>query len=323
MQTLPTVIITSVVRSAHRGQSHGGVYLVDLESGDTVQKLDWADPSIDWEGRGGDRGLRGISFFDNTAFLAASDEIFMFNKNFEQVGSIKNTYLRHCHEITIDSRRRLLFMTSTGFDSVLSYDLDAMRFVAGYCLRFRPWWRYRRRMKLRPRPRVYLFDPNDPGGPTAGDTVHLNMVSVCGDSILVCGTGLGSVWEIQRDGMGRYGDLPYGTHNAQPWLGGILANDTASDRVALFDRAGRSLVQWRLPPVQVSHLEHADLPQDHARPAFTRGLVVVDHETLVVGSSPATVTALGLDPPQVLASVTLTRDVRNAVHGLELWPFSV
>ena len=39
MDKLPTVIATSVVRSAHQGESHGGVYLVDLETGETSRKV--------------------------------------------------------------------------------------------------------------------------------------------------------------------------------------------------------------------------------------------------------------------------------------------
>ena len=53
MDKLPTVIATSVVRSTHQGESHGGVYLIDLNSGQYDQVIDWNDDSINWEGRGG------------------------------------------------------------------------------------------------------------------------------------------------------------------------------------------------------------------------------------------------------------------------------
>jgi len=32
---------------------------------------------IDWVGRGADRGLRGIVFYDGNIYIAASDEIFI------------------------------------------------------------------------------------------------------------------------------------------------------------------------------------------------------------------------------------------------------
>ena len=40
MQKLPKVIATSVVRSAHQGESHGGVYLIDLNSGEFEQVIE-------------------------------------------------------------------------------------------------------------------------------------------------------------------------------------------------------------------------------------------------------------------------------------------
>ena len=36
---LPRIVCSSVVRSVHQGESHGGVYLVDLATGDIVREL--------------------------------------------------------------------------------------------------------------------------------------------------------------------------------------------------------------------------------------------------------------------------------------------
>ncbi len=130
----PRVIVSSVIRAADQGQSHGGVYLVDMSTGVTEQVIDWSTSSIDWEGRGGDRGLRGIAFHGDRIYLAASDEVFVYDRAFRQVGSFGNRYLRHCHEIHVSGDR--LFITSTGFDSVLEYDLTNQRFVRGFLLRY-------------------------------------------------------------------------------------------------------------------------------------------------------------------------------------------
>src|SRR3990167_290574 len=97
---LPKVIATSVIRSVSQGQSHGGVYLVDLETDVITQVVDWNTTSINWEGRGLDRGLRGIAFYRGNTFIAASDEVFVFDKNFNFVNSFRNQYLKHCHEIS-------------------------------------------------------------------------------------------------------------------------------------------------------------------------------------------------------------------------------
>ena len=62
---LPKLIATSVVRGSQQGESHGGVFTVDFESQEGTQHIDWNTEKIDWEGRGADRGLRGIAFDDD------------------------------------------------------------------------------------------------------------------------------------------------------------------------------------------------------------------------------------------------------------------
>ena len=67
------LVTSSVVRGSQQGESHGGVYLIDFENELVEQKLDWDTVNIDWQGRGWDRGLRGICFDDEKIYIAASD----------------------------------------------------------------------------------------------------------------------------------------------------------------------------------------------------------------------------------------------------------
>ena len=84
---------------------------------------------IDWQGRGWDRGLRGIAFDGETVYIAASDELFAYRPDFRPLGSWRNRYLKHCHEIC--RHERTLFLASTGFDSVLGFDLDRAGVLLG------------------------------------------------------------------------------------------------------------------------------------------------------------------------------------------------
>lgn len=318
---LPTLIMSSVVRASHQGESHGGVYLVDMASDSIDQVLDWDDPSIDWEGRGGDRGLRGIAFSDDRVLLAASDEIFIHDRGFRPLGSIRNRYLRHCHEITTSGHR--LFITSTGFDSVLEYDLAAQRFIKGYCLRFGMLWRVRRLrrgLKVHPRPKLSTFDPNGADGPEPGDTSHINSVVFQDGTLYVSGVGLRNVWGVRDDALRSYARIPYGSHNARPFRDGVLLNHTETDRIAFVSRRGQVLRSFPLSHYEPGQLLHSGLSTDLARQAFGRGLAVVSDDLIVGGSSPATVTAYRFDPPEVLKSINVSLDIRNAVHGLEVWP---
>jgi hypothetical protein len=126
---IPPLVATSVVRGSEQGQSHGGIYIVDPATQAVRQMLDWNTADIDWSGRGWDRGLRGIAFHDDNVYVAASDELFVFDQQFQQLRSYRNRYLKHCHEITI--HRDVLYLTSTGFDSVLAFSLEKQHFTWG------------------------------------------------------------------------------------------------------------------------------------------------------------------------------------------------
>lgn len=307
---LPKVIATSVIRSVSQGQSHGGVYLVDMDTGGITQVVDWNTTSINWEGRGLDRGLRGIAIFQGNILIAASDEIFVFDRNFSIVNSFRNPYLKHCHEISIAGTN--LFLTSTGFDSILVFDLARERFIRGYCIRptaMTGWLG------------LAAFDPEQPGGPLPADTIHINNVVHDGRKIVVCGTGLQNLLYIESDRLIPGPPVPKGTHNAFLYNGLVLANHTEADCVAYFDLRGRMLRSVPVPRYAESELLMSSIPKDHARQAFGRGLCVTNEGLVIGGSSPSTITAYDLESEKIIKSVNLTMDVRNSIHGLEIWPF--
>jgi hypothetical protein len=111
---LPKLIATSVVRGSQQGESHGGIYTVDFERQSSELHVDWNTSDIDFEGRGADRGLRGIAIDSDDIYVAASDELFCYDRNFQIRNSFKNRYLKHCHEIIRKGRH--LFLTSTGLE---------------------------------------------------------------------------------------------------------------------------------------------------------------------------------------------------------------
>lgn len=324
--SFPKVIASSVIRSAHQGESHGGVYIVCLQTGSSEQVIDWNDDTINWEGRGGDRGLRGIAFHDNKVYLAASDEIFVYTKDFELIESYRNKYLKHCHEIYICDD--MMFLTSTGFDSILEFDLIYKSFTRGYCLRHSILQRsamYLHHRLLRQWglfvPKLSTFDPNGKNGPLPGDTVHINSVHHSDGSLYVSGTGIGHLLFIRKNKLFRHAKIPYGTHNARPFKEGILLNNTSANQVAYLDSHGQIIESFPSKSYKEDELLMSDLPQDHARQAFTRGLCVTTDGLIIGGSSPATISVYQCGRPTPIKTVNITMDVRNAIHGLEIWPY--
>ena len=306
---LPTLIATSVVRGSQQGESHGGVYTVDFENQEGQQRVDWNTGDIDWEGRGADRGLRGIAFDGDEIYIAASDELFVYDRDFNKLRSYKSRYLKHCHEICrVDQR---LFLTSTGFDSLLSFNLDSRKFDWGFHLQkeYDKW-------------AGYSFEPGSEYGPRPVNDFHLNMVYVDDTGIFFCGLRLNSLLHLNdRMEVTEVCNLPTGTHNARPWNDGVVFNDTASDCVRYVRRDGTEKA-FKIVSYDDSLIELAGIDDSKvARQAFARGLCPVGDRFIAVGSSPSTITLYDVQTNQKVGSVNLSMDIRNAIHGLEVWPY--
>jgi hypothetical protein len=303
-----TLVATSVVRGSHQGESHGGVYLVDFGVQSVQQVVDWNTADIDWQGRGWDRGLRGIAFDGERVFIAASNELFVYNPEFELQASYRNPYLMHCHEIAIHQRR--LYLTSTGFDSILGFDLDENQFCFGLHV-----------VQVGRGYQGAPFDPLGDGGPPAGNRLHLNNVYCDATGMYLSGLRTGALICFDGRTLKRRAAMPEGMHNARPFGEGVLFNDTASDRVRLVlpDRH----ISFPVPEINESLLTHTDLDDSRiARVGFGRGLCLVEDQLVAAGSSPSTIALHDLAEVRTRAVVTLTHDIRNAIHGLEVWPFS-
>ena len=310
MAKLPKLIATSVVRGSQKGQSHGGVYVIDFDSQTVEQKVDWNTGEIDFTGRGWDRGLRGIEFTEDSIWIAASDELFCYSPEFEIVASYRNEYLRHCHEIS--RRDHLLFLTSTGFDSVLAFDLNQREFVWG--------------LYLSKNGNVWVgqpFDPRTRGGPAFVNSYHLNMVRVTADGIHFSGLNTQALLALSSDmTVAEVCNLPRGCHNAMPYRGGVIFNDTASDVVRYVGRSQTATaVAVPVPVFPENELENCGVDDSRlARQGFGRGLCVLNEGLVAAGSSPSTISIIDVFKGTRLTAVNLTMDIRNAIHGLERWP---
>ena len=306
---LPKLVATSVVRGSQQGESHGGIFTIDFNEQVCQQHVDWNTGEIDFAGRGADRGLRGIEFDGDNIWIAASDELFCYDRSFNIRGSFRNRYLKHCHEISrID---RTLFLTSTGFDSLLAFDLDRNDYVWGMQLqRQLNGWLCQR------------FDPRSGNGPQPGNHFHVNMVYVDKTGLYLSGLRTQAMLHVNSQfEVAEVCNIPTGAHNAQPYRDGLLVNDTAADCVRYVGRDGTQLA-FNVPTYAEDQIEFAGIDSSKiARQGFGRGLCRVGERFVAGGSSPSTVSLYDMVQGELVASVNLTMDIRNAIHGLEPWPF--
>ena len=305
---MTTLIATSVVRGSREGESQGSVYLVDLDGERVRQAIDWNPPDPDGRGPGENRGLRGIAFDDGRVFIAASDELFVYNRRFEQLTSYRCHYLKHCNEICCYKRR--LYLASSGFDSILGFDLDGNRFSFGLHVS-------RDRKGLRAAP----FQPDGRRGPPRGDELHLNSVACDSRALYLSGRNTRGLHAYTGRYIRQVATLPPGTHNARPHRGGVLFNDTEKNLVRFVPAQGEQKA-FRVPVYNPALLTHT-APNDARVPrqALACGLCPIDDSLIAAGSSPATITLHDLDSMQTRLSINLSMDVRNAIGGLEVWPF--
>lgn len=307
---LPRLITTSVVRGSQQGESHGGVFLVDFAAQEATQVVDWNTGDIDWQGRGWDRGLRGIEFFGGEIYIAASDELFVYGQDFKIRRSYRCPYLKHCHEI--HRLNNHLYLTSTGFDAILAFDLERLGFI----------WGIQLSVDESGEPSGRPFHPNKPGGPAARNQLHLNNIFANDHGLWISGMRTGGLWRISDGNVVDFMvELPQGIHNARPLGDGVIFNDTASDHLRYVMRDG-SEQHFEVPKYDPPELTHTELGDENvARQGFGRGLCVINDEFVAAGSSPSTISLYHLPSGSRVAQVNLTMDIRNAIHGLEVYPY--
>ncbi len=328
MGKYPVVLCSSVIRSSTEGESHGGLYLVDLDNERVKQVVDWEEQNIDWSGRGAERGLRGIEFYNDQIIAATSDEICYYDKEFNLIKSFTNEYLKYCHEIHRADDR--LYLSSTGTDSILIFNLKTDKFEKGACIRVKI--NVLRMLDKIPNKLgikwginygiiYFSFDPESDDGPSTMDTHHINNVFYKDGEIYFSGTGMTQLMKINKnDEVENVAWIPIGTHNVQFYNGYILFNQTADDNVSLCNRKGHLIQSFRIKTYDEDELINTNVPKDHARQGFGRGLCTYG-DYIIGGSSPATISLYKIGETEPIKTVNISMDIRNAIHGLEVYPY--
>jgi len=303
------LVATSVVRGSCRGESHGGIYIVDLEEERVYQPVDWNTTEIDWQGRGWDRGLRGIAFHNDRVFVAASDMLLECNPNFELVASHRNPYLKLCHEICVHEQH--VFITSTAFDSILGFNLRKNAFDIALMLKTDG-------ANLS----VGRYNPNSDKGPLPMNKLHINSIFCEKGGMYISGLRTKGLLLYNGKRIGISTTLPEGTHNARPFREGILFNDTQSDAVRYATPTGTEDCAFGVPLYPKSDLLKTELVDSRiARQGFGRGLCAISDTLIAAGSSPSTITLYDLNQKKVVQTINISMDIRNTIHGLEVWPY--
>jgi len=300
---------TSVIRGSRQDESHGAVHLIDLDRARAAQRLDWKAGGVDRTAQGGGRGLRGMAFDGDRLFIAASEVLIEFSPEFELLASYHSPYLGQAHEMAMFDDR--LYLTSTGFDSVLGFDLKARRFDWGLHIQDGD-------AGLQGTP----FDPNSLVGPSPERLLRINSIWCDERGMFISGARTLGLLHFDARRIVRLVTLPQGVQNARPWRDGVLFNDSGADVVRFLTPEQNRVFQVpHYPDELLAGAGTEDAPG--TRQGFARGLCVVEDGVFASGSSPATITLHDLDSMKTTLSINLSTDVRHTIQSLAVWPYPV
>ena len=308
------VVCTTVIRSVSPEETHGGIYIVDMDDGRILEYRPYQGDIRNDNERGGERGLRGIQVLDDSIIVADSSGLSRFSKDLQLIEKVTNRDVFHSiHEICLFDGD--LWVTSTRYDSIVRVGLD-LSIKDFYSIQGHP-----------------ISDGKVLTGKTSiehgtaddSDEYHINSISANNGRLVISGLTTG-LYDLSNFEM--VADMPWVPvdhngqrmrtrsflHNYYEYEDINVVNLTHFSSVMIFDKKENSAGFAQLPPVQ--NIKHDD-NDNIAKAGWNRGMAR-NGNFLLVGSSPASIYVLDLGSKTFHKQVSLEMDTRHAIHGLEI-----
>ena len=305
------ILASSVIRASNVGEVHGGLYLVDFDN-ETVKLCVYWDRNFKClDGLhltyGGERGLRGIAFYNERIFVTAAGAIHEFDPEFNLINSYSVRSLQNAHETFV--RDDELFISCTAWASILVFNMRYKTFVRGYKINFLDQT-------------VESFDPYDESYELDGKG-HINNVFLFNEFLYFSGTTYPYLFRFDGFEIERYRKISDETHNVKFLGDHLIYNDTGRNRIVVLGKDEVEPREVYHPPIYTEvEMEGSSEKEDIARQGFTRGLAV-DGDLIFGGSSPANITMYERGNPNPVKTIRISKNICNAIHGLEVWPYDV
>ncbi|MFW5879419.1 MAG: hypothetical protein ACOCUV_01210 [bacterium] len=330
------LLASTIVRLSQKGASHGMLYEYDTTNKKSKEVFRWADENINWEGRGGDRGLRGIAFYKNLIIVGSGKQILFLNWNYELQDTFQHSLLGDIHELIV--HKDDLIITSTLFDLIIYLNIPKKEITQGYfikpnkinikkqdifhkkfkALKYRLFYWLNFNTNIEKEYTFKSINPKDyvPEPTSINKSIHINSVFVKNEVLCFTGTQKNIIFGIDNNQLKKIAIIPYGTHNVQPYKNGYyIANYTIREKVVITNSKGfikKSFI------INYDKTQIKSLNTNHAKPGWNRGLCI-HKDILFIGSSPACINIIDLSNGSY-ELIKLDSDVRNSIHGLEVIP---
>ena len=306
------VICSTVVRAAKQGDIHGGLYVIDIDSEEVLHYAPYEKDFINDNERGGERGLRGIAVLSDRIIVADSAGFIELDKNtYEIKRTFQNSdYFKSIHEIVFHDDH--IWATSTAHDAVAKVDLE---------FNIKGFWEILGENAYNCK-RLTGKKEITPENKTGDDNYHINSLFVSNGNLRVSGLltplynfdDMVEVCAVPTISMldGNPGGNEHSfLHNFYEYEDCSLINMTSLKHIGIIKDGKETFV-----PVPATNLAHFSVDKI-AENNWNRGLT--KHDNLaIIGSSPARLMVLDINTGQFIHHVQLEKDVRHAIHGLEI-----
>jgi len=303
------IICSTVVRAAKQGDMHGGLYVIDIDSGKVVHHAPYEMDFVNDNERGGERGLRGICVLPDRIIVSDSAGFIELDKNTYQIKRTHSDrdYFKSIHEICFSDG--FLWVTSTAYDAVAKLDLD---------FNVLDFWEIKGNSLESSKEltgKVSISSEEK----TSDDNYHINSIFADNGKVLVAGL-LTPLYDIET--MQEVCAIPYlqahghkihsFVHNFYKYEDMTIANLTSFNALGI----SKNNIDFSIHKIpRSSHVTyHID---SIAKNNWNRGLARKDN-ILLIGSSPARILVYDLETDEFIKEIKLEEDMKHAIHGLEI-----
>lgn len=311
------VIATTVIRGDSNPELTGYLFEIDWHVKSVKRKVpipvNTSHPF--WNARGGNRGGRGVVFFNGVLFVATATSILKYDVDMKLIGTLDHKLFAGLHEMFVDSDG--IWLTSTVHDLVLKIDFNGEiidKWWGSESEQLQSIFNYTSRnlnidMKFSEAKFAEEYDKY-----CKDERLHINTVWKHGDEVYVL-----SCWKqafIRIRPMSEkiivHDSSLMAPHNGIiSDRGEILINNTMKQALNVYDLTTGQLL--REIPTKI-YDEHVS--EQFAKSGWQRGLAHMQGSKYLVGTSPATIFEVDIDTGAIGHVLQLDNDVRHCIHGL-------
>ena len=328
----PHAVRESLTSAAFQGRSRVFATTVLRESGHALTgyllELDWRIGAVRrslpipvdtrhplWNGRGGNRGGRGLAVHDGVLYVATAMSVLMYDTELQFIGELASPYLCGLHELFAEPDG--LWCTSTVHDLIVKIDYQGRMLDQ--------WWGSESpalQRALRYEGRALNLDLKFPTG-----TFEAEYDRYCQEERLHVNTvwrhdGELYVLACRKNALIRIRPEPETIILEDPALGSphngiltpdgrVLINDTINQRLRIYDRQ-----TGQCEKTIETIVRQEGRSSQFVRVGWQRGLAHAEGSIYLVGTSPAAVFEVDIDSGRIGRLCVIDQDVRHCIHGL-------